>query len=50
MSNAQQSFSVGASVGISFGDLINRQLKLKKYKYDIEQLQYTQEEVMEERR
>lgn len=43
-------FSVGASVGISFGDLINRQLKLKKYKYDIEQLQYTQEEVMEERR
>ena len=50
MSNAQHSFSVGASVGISFGDLINRQLKLKKYKYDIEQLQYTQEEVMEERR
>lgn len=48
--NAQHSFSVGASVGISFGDLINRQLKLKKYKYDIEQLQYTQEEVMEERR
>lgn len=29
MSNAQHSFSVGASVGISFGDLINRQLKLK---------------------
>ena len=50
MSNAQHSFSVGASVGISFGDLINRQLKLKKYKYDIEQLQYTQEVVMDERR
>ena len=30
MSNAQYSFSVGASVGISFEDLINRQLKLKK--------------------
>ena len=29
---------------------IRDRLKLKKYKYDIEQLQYTQEEVMEERR
>lgn len=50
MASAQHNFNVGASVGVSLGDLINRPLKLKKYKYDIEQLQYTQEEVMEERR
>lgn len=50
MASAQHNFNVGASVGVSLGDLINRSLKLKKYKYDIEQLQYTQEEVMEERR
>lgn len=50
MSSAQHNFNVGASVGVSLGDLINRPLKLKKYRYDIEQLQYSQEEVMEERR
>lgn len=50
MSNAQHTFNVGASVGFSLGDLVNRPLKLKKYKYDIEQLQYSQEEVMEDRR
>lgn len=50
MSSAQHNFNVGASVGISFGDIINRPLKLKNYRYQIEQLQYTQEEVMEERR
>ncbi|WP_044268838.1 TolC family protein [Bacteroides timonensis] len=50
MSSAQHNFNVGANVSVSLGDLINRPLKLKKYKYDIEQLQYTQEEVMEERR
>lgn len=50
MASAQHNFNVGASVGVSLGDLINRPLKLKKYKYDIERLQYTQEEVMEERR
>lgn len=50
MASAQHNFNVGASVGVSLGDLINRSLKLKKYKYDIEQLEYTQEEVMEERR
>lgn len=50
MSNAQHNFNVGANVTVSLGDLINRSLKLKKYKYSIEQLQYTQEEVMEERR
>lgn len=50
MSSAQHNFNVGASVSVPLGDLINRSIKLKKYKYDIEQLQYTQEEVMEERR
>lgn len=50
MANAQHNFNIGASVGVSLGDLINRPLKLKRYRYDIEQLQYTQDEVMEERR
>ena len=50
MSSAQHNFNVGANVSVSFGDIINRPLKLKKYKYEIEQLQYTQEEVMEDRR
>lgn len=49
-SNAQHNFNVGASVGVSVGDLINRPIKLKDYRYQIEQLQYMQEEVMEERR
>lgn len=50
MASAQHNFNVGASIGVSLGDLINRPLKLKDYKYQIEQLQYTQNEVMEERR
>lgn len=50
MSSAQHNFNVGASITVPIGDLINRSIKLKRYKYDIEQLQYTQEEVMEERR
>lgn len=50
MSSAQHNFNVGANVGVSLGDLINRPLKLKKYKYSIEQLQYTQDEVMEDRK
>lgn len=49
-SNAQHNFNVGASVGVSVGDIINRPIKLKDYRYQIEQLQYAQEEVMEERR
>ncbi|WP_294588210.1 TolC family protein [uncultured Bacteroides sp.] len=49
-SNAQHNFNVGASVGVSVGDLINRPIKLKDYRYQIEQLKYVQEEVMEERR
>lgn len=50
MKNAQHNFNVGASVGVSLGDLFNRPLKLKDYRYQIEQLQYTQDEVMEQRR
>ncbi len=50
MSSAQHNFNVGASVGVSLGDLFNRPLKLKDYRYQIEQLQYTQEGVMEERK
>lgn len=50
MANTQQTFYVGASVSVGIGDLINRPLKLKNYRYNIEQLKYAQEEVMEERR
>ncbi|RHL08995.1 MULTISPECIES: TolC family protein [Bacteroides] len=50
MSSAQHNFNVGANVGVSLGDLFNRPLKLKKYKYSIEQLEYTQDEVMEDRK
>ena len=50
MSSAQHNFNVGASVGISLGELFNRPLKLKDYRYQIEHLQYSQEEVMEQRK
>lgn len=50
MASAQHNFNVGASFGVSLGDLFNRPLKLKDYRYQIEQLKYTQEGVMEERR
>lgn len=50
MSNSQHNFNVGASVSVPLGEFTNRKLKLKKYQYDIEQLQYTKEEIMEERR
>lgn len=50
MSSVQHNFNVGASVGISLGELFNRPLKLKDYRYQIEQLQYSQEEVMEQRK
>ena len=50
MSSAQHNFNVGASVGISLAELFNRPLKLKDYRYQIEQLQYSQEEVMEQRK
>lgn len=50
MASAQHNFNIGASVGVSIGELVNRPIKLKDYRYQIEQLQYTQEGVMEERR
>ena len=50
MASAQHNFNVGVSVSIPLGDLTNRKLKLKRYRYDVEQLKYSQEEVMEERR
>ncbi len=50
MANTQHTFNVGVSASVGLGDLFNRPLKLKSYRYNIEQLQYTQEEVMEERR
>ena len=50
MSSAQHNYNVGASVVIPLGEFTNRKKKLKKYKYDIEQLQYTKEEIMENRR
>lgn len=49
MSSAQHNYNIGASVGIPLGDFINRRKKIKKYKYDIEQLQYTKEEIVENR-
>lgn len=48
--STRHTFNVGASVSIGIGDLINRPLRLKNYRYMIEQLQYTQDEVMEERK
>ncbi|WP_300699434.1 TolC family protein [Bacteroides sp.] len=48
--SAQNNYNIGASLGVSVGDLVNRPIKLKDYRYQIEQLQYMQEEVMEERR
>lgn len=50
MASAQHNFNVGVSFGLPLGDITNRKLKLKKYRYDIEQLQHQQEEVMEQRR
>lgn len=50
MSSAQHNFNVGATVTVGLGDLINRPLKLKNYRYQIEQLQYVQDELMEERK
>ena len=49
MSSAQHNFYVGASVAVPLGEFTNRKKKLKRYKYDIEQLQYTKEEIMESR-
>ncbi|MDR1005074.1 MAG: TolC family protein, partial [Prevotellaceae bacterium] len=49
MASNQQTFNVGVSVAITLDDIFNRPLRIKEHKYVIEQLQYTQQEVMEER-
>lgn len=49
MSSAQHNYNIGASVTIPLGEFTNRKKKLKKFKYDIEQLQYTKEEIVENR-
>ena len=49
MSSAQHNYNIGASIGIPLGELTNRKKELKKYKYNIEQLQYTKEEIIENR-
>lgn len=49
MSSAQHSYNIGASVIIPLGEFTNRRKKLKKYKYDIEQLEYAREEIVENR-
>lgn len=50
MASAQHNFNVGANVSVGIGDLVNRPRKLKDKRYEVEQLQYTREELMEERR
>jgi outer membrane protein TolC len=50
MTNNQQTFNIGASLSFSLGDILNRPLKLKNYRYQIEQLGYAQDEVMEDRK
>lgn len=49
MERAQHTYNIGASIGIPLGEFTNRRKKLKRYKYEIEQLQYTKEEIIENR-
>lgn len=49
MSSAQHNYNAGASVAIPLSEFTNRKKRLKKFKYDIEQLQYAKEEIIEER-
>ena len=46
----RHTFNLGASFSIGLGDIFNRPIKLKDYRYKIEQLQYAQDEVMEDRK
>ncbi len=50
MSSAQHNFNVGASIAIPLGGFTNRKLRLKSYRYSIEQVKYSMDEVMEERK
>ena len=49
MSSAQHTYNVGASIGVPLGEFTNRKKKLKRYQYNIEQLQYAKEEIIENR-
>ena len=48
--SSRYTFNVGASFSVDLGGRRIIKKRLKNYRYNIEQLQYTQEEVMEERR
>lgn len=49
MSSAQHSYNIGAGIAIPLGEFTNRKKKLKQFKYNIEQLQYAKEEIVESR-
>lgn len=49
MERAQHTYNIGASIGVPLGEFTNRKKKLNRYKYEIEQLQYTKEEIIENR-
>lgn len=50
MASAQHNFNVGASVAVPLGGITNRKLRLKSYQYSVDQIKYSMEEVMEERK
>ena len=50
MSSAQHNFNVGASITVPLGGLVNRKLRNKSYKYSVDQIKYSMDEVMEERK
>ncbi len=50
MDKTQHTFSVGASIKFTLGDIINRKLTLKKYRSRVEQEQHEKEEMIEERK
>lgn len=46
----RHTFNVGVTASVGLGDIFNRPLKLKDYRYRIEQLKFAQDEVMEDRK
>ena len=50
MSSAQHNFNVGASITVPLGGFVNRKLRNKSYKYSVDQIKYSMDEVMEERK
>jgi outer membrane protein TolC len=49
MASNQQTFNFGVSFGVTLDDILNRPLRLKSIKYNIDQLKYAQQELIEER-